>query len=57
MIKNIKNDSLILLIFLSVMILELVTLFIVGRICYKVNKEQKGLKEIAGELCSMKRTK
>ena len=43
--------------FSSVMILELVTLFIVGRICYKVNKEQDGLKEIAGELCSMKRTK
>jgi len=39
------------------MILELVAFFIVGRICYKVNKEQKGLKEIAGELCSMKRTK
>ena len=45
------------LFFSSVMILELVTLFIVGRICYKVNNEQKGLKEIAGELCSMKRTK
>jgi uncharacterized protein YneF (UPF0154 family) len=35
-------------------ILELVAFFIVGRICYKVNKE---LKEIAGELCLMKRTK
>jgi hypothetical protein len=39
------------------MILELVTLFIVGRIFYKVNKDQEGLKEIAGELCSMKRKK
>jgi hypothetical protein len=39
------------------MILEFVTLIIVGRFFYKVNKEKEGIKEIATELCSLKRRK